>query len=101
MAETYDVYFGLVSGSLELVSAGQSELSISVLVTLEYNTAYQWRVDATNEIGTTTGDVWTFTTMAFDPPVVSGGVGSASGLNNMATVKRLVAIANNKVFYET
>ena len=99
MAETYDVYFGLASGSLELVSAGQSELSIEVIAALEYNTTYQWRVDAVIGENVTTGDVWTFTTMPFTPPSPSGGGGA--GLNNMVTIKRMVAVADNKVFYET
>ena len=99
MAETYNVYFGLASGSLELVSAGQSELSIEVVAALEYNTSYQWRVDSVESGITTTGDVWTFTTISFAPPSPSGGGGA--GLNNMVTIKRMVAVADNKVFYET
>ena len=98
MAETYNVYFGLVSGSLELVSVGQSDLNLQVPFNLEYDTAYQWRVDSING-ETTTGDVWTFTTMSLAPPVPSGT--PANGLNGIITIKRLVAVADNKVWYET
>jgi len=101
MAETYDIYFG-PTGNLFLISEGQSELSIEVPYTLEYNIEYSWRVDATNEFGTTTGDVWSFTSTAFFPPVVSlDGGGNPTGLNNMVTLKRLVVASNDGVFYET
>ncbi len=101
MAVTYNVYFGLASGSLELVSAGQSDLNLQVPFALEYSTQYQWRVDSVESGETTTGDVWTFTTMAFAPPTPAGGGAAGSGLNNMVTIRRLVAVANNKVFFET
>ncbi len=120
MAETYDIYFGL-TGNLVLISAGQEELSIQVPYALEYNIEYSWRVDAINEGGTTTGDVWSFTCLLFDPPFPTGitlkyegddgypgdpgdgplPAGTATGVNNMVTIKRIVTAANNKVFYET
>ncbi len=108
MAETYDVYFGL-TGDLSLISAGQAGLSIEVPYALEYNTEYSWRVDATNEYGTTTGDVWSFTAILYYPPLPSGitldgdgnPTGTPTGLNNMVTLKRVVVAANDGVFYET
>ena len=101
MAETYDVYFG-PTGDLSLISFDQSGLSIEVPYTLEYNTEYSWRVDATNEFGTTTGDVWSFTTLVFAPPTISvDGSSNPTGLNNMVTLKRIVVAAANKIFYET
>ncbi len=108
MAETYDIYFG-PTGDLSLISAEQVGLSIEVPYALEYNTEYSWRVDATNEFGTTTGNTWSFTCLFFAPPLPSGitldgdgePTGIASGLNNMVTLKRIVAVANDKVFYET
>ena len=108
MAETYDIYFG-PTGDLALISFDQAELSIEVPSALEYNTEYSWRVDATNEAGTTTGDVWSFTALVFAPPLPSGitldgdgnPTGTPTGVNNMITLKRLVTASNNKVFYET
>lgn len=108
MAETYDVYFG-PTGDLSLISAEQSGLSIEVPYTLEYNVEYSWRVDATNEFGTTTGDVWSFTTLAYSPPLPSGitldgdgePTGTPTGVNNMVTLKRIVVATNDSVFYET
>ncbi len=111
MAETYDIYFG-PTGGIVLISAGQSELSVQVPYTLEYNIEYSWRVDATNEDGTTTGDVWSFTCLLLSPPFPTGitldygedppvPTGTPNGLNNMVTLKRLVVASNNSVFYET
>ena len=93
MAETYNVYFG-PTGDLAVISAGQAGLSIVVPSILEYNTEYSWRVDAINVYGTTTGDTWSFTTLIFAPPL-------PTGMNSMITLKRIVAAANDKVFYET
>lgn len=92
MAQTYDVYFGTV-GNLVLVSAGQSGLSFQVPSPLEYNTEYEWRVDAIEGQDTATGTVWSFTTLVFDPPVPTAE-------NNMVTIKHLVAVCDNKVYYE-
>ena len=108
MTETYDVYFG-PTGDLALISFDQAGLSIEAPYALEYNTEYSWRVDATNESGTTTGDVWSFTALVFAPPLPSGitldgdgvPIGTPTGLNNMVTLKRLVTVSNDKVFYET
>ena len=108
MADTYDIYFG-PTGDLSLISFDQSELSIEVPYALEYNVEYSWRVDSTNEVGTTTGDVWAFTAIVYDPPLPLGitldgdgnPTGTPTGLNNMVTLKRVVVAANNSIFYET
>lgn len=111
MAETYNIYFG-PTGNLALISLGQAGLSIEVPYALEYNTEYSWRVDAVNEYGTTTGDTWAFTCLLFAPPFPDGitidygedppiPTGTPTGVNNMVTLKRIVAAANNKIFYET
>lgn len=102
MAEIYDVYFGPTSEGVSLISFGQSELSLVVPYTLEYDTEYSWRVDVYDGVDTTTGDVWTFTTISFGPPAPSlDGSGNANGLNNMVTLRRVVVASNNKIFYET
>jgi hypothetical protein len=118
MSETYDVYFGESPGSLELLASGLVTTQLAVVGPFEYDTTYYWRVDATNENGTTTGDVWSFTTLEFKPPqasytLISGGSGLGpseggvegvdwnwSGTNMMTTVKRLVAAAKNRIWYE-
>ena len=98
---------------LALVSEGQVGLSFTITgidygSPFEYLVSRAWRIDAINDAGTTTGDVWTFAAMAFDPPLPSGvtldengnPTGDATGENNMMTVRRLIAAAQNKIFYE-
>ena len=120
MADTYDVYFGL-PGDLIEISGGQSGLLTIVPYALEYNIEYNWRVDTITDTETITGDVWSFTALLFSPPFPTGitlkyegdegypgspgdgplPAGTATGVNNIATLKRIVAAANNKIFYET
>ena len=66
-ADTFDVYIGN-TGDLTLVASAQVETSyttnVSELATIfgawPYNGKVYWRIDATNEGGTTTGDEWYF-----------------------------------------
>lgn len=108
MAETYRVYWGADPGNLTLIEGGISELEIPMPIEgiLDYYTSYYWRVDATNEYGTTEGDVWGFTTIRFRPPVSYGGIdedgdgyGDGTGYD-LATQKRLVCAAGDTFFYE-
>jgi hypothetical protein len=115
---SYDVYF---TGSLAPYSVAQTGLTFPTPGSpLNYDTAYSWRIDATNAWGTTTGDVWSFDTLSFDPPTTSwvnlpgktlgpmssptpGVVGADFrwlGDNNMITVRRFVAVARNRFWYE-
>lgn len=111
MANTYSIYFGL-PGDLVLISEDQEGLSVTVLSVLEYNTLYNWRVDTDTGSETITGDVWSFTALLFAPPFPSGvtldygedppvPTGTPTGVNNMATLKRLVVASNSKIWYET
>jgi len=75
--------------------------------TLEYDTTYSWFVRKTIDEVDYDSDTWSFTTTVFDPPVpgggglFGGGAGDGSGPpNTMKTYKRLVAAANNKIWYE-
>jgi len=88
--DTFNVYFG-ESGSEVLVAENQIVTDENWAIppgTLDYGTVYGWRVDAVNTFGTTTGDTWTFTTLTFSPPT------------DASLVKRLVAAAKNKFYYE-
>jgi hypothetical protein len=60
-AESFNIYFG-ESSPPPLVTT-QTQISYSP-DTLLYETHYYWRVEAVNEIGTTSGPVWSFTTEA-------------------------------------
>lgn len=59
-ADTYDVYMG-TTGNLTLLSEAQAETSFTVTMDdVPDNQVIYWRVDATNDNGTTTGDEWNF-----------------------------------------
>jgi len=116
---TYDVYFGTEPDNLILIAEGTESASLSAAYLIAaygngaYDTTYYWRVDAVNEFGVTQGDTWSFTTITFDPPLPlglsldsgsgnegTGVTGTATGENNIITIKRLVAAAANTIWYE-
>jgi len=118
MAELYTLYFGDESGNLDLVAASIDGVTYAVPgLPLVYNTTYYWRVDATNDYGTTTGDEWSFTTLSPDRPhstyryrsdgslVPDGTAYNAAtmyitGENFLNVQRRLVGAAANAIFYE-
>jgi len=108
-ADIYEIYFR-VQGE-DWVKVGDAQAAIEWAVTSEllgYGTIYEWRIDATNVYGITTGDTWTFTSIAFDPPLPTGvtldaegePTGTPTGESGMLTIKRLIAAARNKIYYE-
>ena len=113
-ADTYNVYFG-EQGNVEQVASLQADVEwIIIFGTLGYNITYEWRIDSVNDFGVTTGDTWSFDSIIFAPPTAgaSGGAGgggggggtgeesSPTGENNMITLRRLIAAAQNKIWYE-
>jgi len=111
--DSYNVYYGTLSGFLELVEEGVTGLSLALVEGhfSVYGKISYWRVDAVNTQGTTQGDEWVFTTMSFAPPLPTGYTldcsedppvltGTPTGVNNMMTIKKLVLAANNKIWYE-
>jgi len=108
-ATSYNIYYGTLSGFLELVAEGVSDLE-QVLIEGNfdhYGEIYYWRVDAVNDAGVTQGDEWAFTTLIYNPVLPTGlslvdgePTGTPTGENNMITVRRLVAAAENAIWYE-
>ena len=108
--DSYNIYYGTLSGFLELLEEGVTDTEYTLISSSwpDYDNAYYWRVDAVNEYGVTQGDEWYFTTLVFDPVLPSGmsldedgePTGTPTGQNNMVTIKRLTAIANNRFWYE-
>lgn len=126
---TYDLYFGLTSGALSEVGLGFVPITYGMPSVLGYIKTYYWRVDATNSYGTQTGTEWSFTTMQFKPPGITGYYGGEyyqllvledgvlgqpppDGVENtdyivvsylpnfISTTKRLVCAAANKIWME-
>lgn len=63
-ALTYSVYLDIVNPPLRLLSAGLSGRSAQP-DSLSHNQTYYWQVEAADDLGlSTTGPVWTFTTLA-------------------------------------
>ena len=121
-ADTYEVYFRESGGTWELVGVAQAGVSWAIAFgILDYETTYEWRIDATNVYGTTTGDTWSFGSISYDQiqisyRLISGGNGSGpydsppgtqgtdweyTGLNNMISVRKLVVAANSKIWFES
>ena len=110
-ADTYEVYFREQGDDWTLVGEAQAGIEWAIdFGTLDYGITYEWRVDATNESGTTTGDTWNFGCIQYNPPLPTGitldwgssppgqPTGTPTGENNIYTVKRLIAAANNAIW---
>ncbi len=110
-ADTYEIYFREQGESWDLIGTAQAGVSFVLdFGYIDYNITYEWRIDATNIAGTTTGDTWNFDSIVFAPPnPADGGIGggggsgeesSPTGESNMITLRRLVAAAGNAIYYE-
>jgi len=74
-ATSYDVYFGQDSTPDSGEFQGNQTGTTFDPGTLANDTTYYWRIDSVNAAGTTTGNVWSFTTAAGGP-----GPGDGTGL---------------------
>lgn len=113
-ADTFDVYYGTTSGSLTLVSSAQAGTSFTIWGVsdgspYDYLDIRYWRIDSTNEAGTTTGDEWMFTTIPLTYPNPSPTPPDPDypyppdhdfNPNFINTTQRLICAANSKVWYE-
>ena len=80
-ATSYDVYFGTDSTPDGTESKGNQPGASYDPGALAYNTTYYWRIDAVNGGGTTSGDVWSFTTASepVNPPTKATSPSPADG----------------------
>jgi len=113
-ADTYNVYYGTTSGALSLVSSAQAGTSFTIWGVsdgspYDYLDIRYWRIDSTNEAGTTTGDEWMFTTIPLTYPNPSPTPPDPDypyppdhdfNPNFINTTQRLICAANSKVWYE-
>ena len=126
--ETYDVYFRAFGEFFEKVGSDLEVLTCQVSDrNYSYGWLHEWVVIAKNEYGSNYdppegfgigygGTVWQFNAMLFEPPLPAGvtldysgdpgdegygePTGTPTGENNLITVRRLVAAAENKFWYE-
>ncbi len=83
-ADSHDVYFG----TDESPDAGEFKVNQTETTydpgTLDYYTTHYWRIDGNNAYGTTTGNVWNFTTEAAPgPPGQASNPSPANEVNNV------------------
>ncbi|KKN68767.1 hypothetical protein LCGC14_0447870 [marine sediment metagenome] len=121
-SDTYDVYFRIQGNDWVEESSAQAAIEWAIAFgTLDYSITYEWKIESTNIFGTTTGDTWSFGIIDFDQirvsyRLISGGNGSGpydsppgvrgtdweyTGESGMITVRKLIAAANNTIWYES
>jgi hypothetical protein len=90
-ATSYDVYFGTdpTPDSSEY-KGNQTGLTYNP-GTLEPGTTYYWRIDAKNSSGTTTGNVWSFTTTPAPAPTIQSTSPLPAGLIGISYSQTLTA----------
>lgn len=119
--DTSTLYFSINGGGFqEVISGLEAEAYELAQDLLEYGASVIWVVGNHNDYGTTSGPEWTFTAMSNAPPVPSfwlipGGSGNGPyddppgvegtdfrwyGGNNMITAKTLIAVAQNRVWFQ-
>ena len=72
-----DVYFGTATTPVTKVIADGTVLAYTPSPTMTGKKTYYWRVDEKNSAGTTTGDVWNFTTICKGDYNASGDITTA------------------------
>jgi hypothetical protein len=86
-ATSHDVYFG-TAATPPLVSSGQTATTYDT-GTMAGNTTYYWRINEKNAGGTTTGAVWSFTTVSLPLPGAASNPTPASGATNVSATQTL------------
>ena len=91
-AASHDVYFG----TDPTPDAGEFQVNQATGTfnagTLSLGTVYYWRIDEKNAVGTTTGDVWSFTTYS-GPPTKATDPNPLIGATNVSIIPTLSWIA--------
>jgi hypothetical protein len=109
-AEAYEAYTVYISKSIDTPLPQDDRSRYSILsykmylgLVLEPGTEYSWFVRRVLGASTKDSELWTFTTNLLAPPSPSrnSGNGKINGLNNMTTIRRLVAASQNMIWYET
>lgn len=93
-SDSYKVYFGtdqtnVTNGDTSVYRGDVTTERYDPRVILTLGATYYWRIDAVEGEATATGDVWSFTV-----------VSSSSNIDSKKYKKRLVALADDKFWYE-
>ncbi len=120
-SDTYEIYYRAQGDGWTLVGISQAGITWTIpFGAIDYGVTYEWAIDATNQFGVTTGSTWSFDAIAYDQiqvsfRLISGGNGNGpyastpgvqgtdweyTGINFITAVRKLVAAANNKIWYE-
>ena len=59
---SYSIYFGTDNPPANMINGTNQVAATYILPRLNHDTKYYWRIDSVNSAGTTTGDIWNFTT---------------------------------------
>jgi hypothetical protein len=85
-ATSHDVYFGTTSpGTLQ----GNQTGTTFDTGTMTQGLTYYWRIDEVNEVGTTIGTVWSFTTVPPPPPGAASNPTPADGATGVSQTQDL------------
>jgi hypothetical protein len=105
-ADSHDVYFGTdqaaVAGATTSTAGifkGNFTATNFSLPLLTAGTAYYWRIDEVNDVGATTGDVWTFTTLTA-PGQISGPIPADGATGQNVEVQLQWTAATNADTYD-
>ena len=85
-ATSHNVYFGTSSPG---TSRGNQTATTYDTGTMLNSTVYYWRIDEVNAYGTTTGTVWSFTTVAGSAPGAASNPSPSSGATGVAVTTDL------------
>src|SRR5205085_754557 len=97
-ATTYDVKFDTVNPPSTQVSSAQTGTSYTPSV-LTNGTTYYWQIVARNSGGTTTGPVWSFTTVVAAPGTPTSP-NPSNGSSGVSTTPTLSWTATNATSYD-
>jgi hypothetical protein len=78
----------------------QGEFPTTIITGLKYNTTYTWKVAIVTSMGNIFGSEWTFTTKAIGAGA-GGGPPFPIGTNMGTRIQRLLAAADDSIWYET
>ncbi len=100
-ATSYNVYLGTNNPPTNIMNGTNQSGTTCNLGMLAYGTTYYWRIDSVNSAGTTTGDLWQFTTVpqpTVATPTFNPDAGPYTGTQNV-TVS--CSLADATIHYTT